>query len=603
MTGRYGVCCARQINMTNKRSTILFLSLGVTVLVIGLLLRIYNFRSNPATLYIDEMAMLVDAKSVVSTGKDIHGNSWLQPIFISYGDYKQPVYIWFLSAAVALFGNEQWVVRIPSLLAGLLTMCIAPLIGLEFWRWRNYKKNLNIPIKNWYLTQRWLGLAIAVVVAVSPWSVTFSRAGFEGHLAQLLFSLSIYALQLSFRQGWWRWMSIILMTASAYTYYSVRFVAPIVVILISIIQIWQLGQISPARKLIKHRIIDLVGVIIIPLIGFYLLLYPQISSPHASAADKFRLGTDSVLNERDEYVLTQNIYRELAGNTFIDRLMFHRSWILIRELAINYADFLSFNFLFLNGDDNLRHGTGAHGLFLLPFLPIFIWGSYDLVTKNRTMGLIVFLWWMVALLPAAVPNTTPHALRSLNALVPLSIIIGVGLYKCVSYIVRHFDQFGTKLIGIGWTVWVIFAVAEFSYYYQIPYQRISKNAWANHEQTLIEMAQALNISHSGVYFWGLNSRLYLWIAGQPDYDQFPLINNNNQAYFDQDFATKRFDNYFINEGLPRIPEVNEAVLVMSKSDWDKLTVDDTDFIVKQEQYLDLENNEFVVAVISRKLSI
>ncbi len=585
--------------MTKHNSTILFFCLIFLVMTIGLGLRIYNFKSNSATLYIDEMAMLVDAKSVVATGQDMHGESWLQPIFLSYGDYKQPVYIWLLSVAVALFGDEQWVVRVPSLLAGLFTIFITPLIGLELWRWRNFKRDLNIPLKEWYITHRWLAVAIAMVVAVSPWSMTFSRAGFEGHLAQLLLALSIYALLLSLRNGWWRLVSVLLMAASTYTYYSVRFVAPAVFVSISFYQLWQTRHLASRNRTTSNIFVKIFLTILFPLIGFYMLLLPQTYSPLAAASEQYRLSTDSVLNDRGDLVLTQNVYRELAGNSRFDRLIFHRDWLFVRQLATNYADFLDFNFLFLNGDENLRHGTGAHGLFLLPFLPVFVCGIYELATKHRAMGLILFIWWMVALLPAAVPNTTPHALRSLNALVPLSIIIGVGLHSFIFFIMRRFGQLGMKIVGIGWLIWLIFAVVEFAYYYQKPYQSLSRGAWAERDQFLLEQSQALNTDQTEVFFWGVNTRMYLWIAGQPDYDNFPVINSTARSDFDQDFATTRFGIYHVNEGLPRWPDLDKSIVVMRANDWTKLTLDNDIMIVNESRYIDSENEEYVIAAISR----
>lgn len=585
--------------MTKQNSTIIFFCLIFLVMTIGLGLRIYNFKSNPATLYIDEMAMLVDAKSVVATGQDMHGESWFQPIFLSYGDYKQPVYIWLLSVAVVLFGDEQWVVRIPSLLAGLLTIVITPLIGLEFWRWRNFKRDAKIPLKEWYIKQRWLAVAIGLVVAVSPWSITFSRAGFEGHLAQLLLALSIYALHLSLRNGWWRLVSVLLMVASAYTYYSVRFVAPTVFVSIALYQLWQTRYVLFKNQSVLKISKNIILMLLLPLFSFYLLLLPQAYSPHAAAADQLRLSTDSVLNDRGELVIIQNVYRELAGNSRFDRLIFHRDWLFVRQLATNYADFLDFNFLFLNGDENLRHGTGAHGLFLLPFLPVFVCGIYELATKHRAMGLILFIWWMVALLPAAVPNTTPHALRSLNALVPVSIIIGVGLHSFIFFIMRQFGQFGMKIMGIGWLIWLIFAVVEFAHYYQKPYQSLSRGAWAEQDQLLIEKAQELNTANTDVYLWGVNTRFYLWIAGQPNYQQFPIIRIENQAEFDQNFETKKFDNFHINEGLPRWPEQANSIVVMRLAEWEKLTQDEKIAVTKEFRHLDSENDGFVVAAISR----
>src|SRR5690606_16822094 len=117
-------------------------------------------------------------------------------------------------------------------------------------------------------------------------------------------------------------------------------------------------------------------------------------------------------------VVSSNTYRELAGNTLLDRLIFHRSLLVGRELLLNYADNLSADFLFLTGDPNLRHGTGMAGLFLFSMAPLLMLGSWRMYTLNPLALTILVSWWLAALLPASVPETTPHALRSLNAMVP-----------------------------------------------------------------------------------------------------------------------------------------------------------------------------------------
>ncbi|KKT97629.1 MAG: hypothetical protein UX00_C0008G0003 [Microgenomates group bacterium GW2011_GWB1_45_17] len=64
------------------------------ILLIAAVLRLYKLGSIPVSMYIDEIAIGVDAKSIAQTGRDMHGHSWLTPMFLSYGDYKLPVYIW-----------------------------------------------------------------------------------------------------------------------------------------------------------------------------------------------------------------------------------------------------------------------------------------------------------------------------------------------------------------------------------------------------------------------------------------------------------------------------------------------------------------------------
>jgi hypothetical protein len=122
-----------------------------------------------------------------------------------------------------------------------------------------------------------------------------------------------------------------------------------------------------------------------------------------------------------------NEKRLLTGNNRLSRLVFSQKGELVGELLNNYAAHLDFNFLFVSGDSNLRHGMGRHGLFLLIGVPFLILGGWRLWARERGVLLLLLGWWLAALLPASVPLNVPHALRSLNALLPLSLLIGYGV--------------------------------------------------------------------------------------------------------------------------------------------------------------------------------
>ncbi|MCG2692235.1 hypothetical protein L6272_05415, partial [Microgenomates group bacterium] len=129
---------------------ILLFSLGL----LGLTARFWQFGQVPLSLYWDEAAIGLDARSLLTTGKDLNGNSWLQPLFFSYGDYKAPVYIWLVTLLGKTISVSELTVRLPSLLASL---------GIA------------------WLLFKWLGSFVAISYLIMPWSLHFSRIGFESH--------------------------------------------------------------------------------------------------------------------------------------------------------------------------------------------------------------------------------------------------------------------------------------------------------------------------------------------------------------------------------------------------------------------------------------
>src|SRR5947209_1614488 len=68
-------------------------TLFLTILIIGLIVRIYNLSDNPAGFQVDEASIGYNAYSILTTGKDEHGV--FSPIFFqAFGEYKSPIQIY-----------------------------------------------------------------------------------------------------------------------------------------------------------------------------------------------------------------------------------------------------------------------------------------------------------------------------------------------------------------------------------------------------------------------------------------------------------------------------------------------------------------------------
>lgn len=233
------------------------------------------------------------------------------------------------------------------------------------------------------------------------------------------------------------------------------------------------------------------------------------NSPLYEVSNQFRLSTTSVLNMED-WPVKSNEYKLAAGNNLLDKATYHQYVLMGRELASNFSDNLSADFLFLTGEKNLRHGTGQHGLFLWVFLPSFIYGWYKLFPKYWKQGLVLLVWWISSLLPASVPESTPHALRSLNALVPLSMVIGWGTYKLMNDLNKV--KFG-KLINGLFIFASTFVVFSFTNYLFKVYPADSAADWhAGYK----EVAQILVEEKEGkdtLWVEPFDGRFHLWVMG------------------------------------------------------------------------------------------
>src|SRR3989337_3814090 len=93
------------------------------ILILGSLLRVVGISDFPRGFTIDEAGQGYSAYSILKTGKDEWGDFLpLNPR--GFGDYKPPVYMYLLVPFVAVFGLTETAVRLPSAVAGIVTVLL-----------------------------------------------------------------------------------------------------------------------------------------------------------------------------------------------------------------------------------------------------------------------------------------------------------------------------------------------------------------------------------------------------------------------------------------------------------------------------------------------
>jgi len=472
------------------------------IIVAAILLRLLGLGSNPVSLYWDEVAILLDAKSISQTGRDMHGLPWFQVIYPSYGDYKLPVYIWFTSIFVFIFGTHEWVVRVPSALAGTATILVGAYIAWAVGMRTQTKKFTNL-----------FTISTLLILSFSPWGILFSRIGFEAHLAQFFVALSVVLLIASSRflvdkhtkkiSHFLFVLSILVGSTAIYTYFSVRFVWPFV---------WGSAVLLFYLKTFSFRqVLEVIMRLVIGGALTLVLLIPMYTSDKYQISNQFRLSAASVLTRYD-YPVESNILREQSGNTLLSRILYHRHWLMTRELLTNLSEHASPIFLFVSGDAHLRHGTGMHGLFVLPLLFPAIIGVFLLAKKNPVVLAWLGIWIGFSFLPASVPLEVPHALRSINAFVPCAIIIGWGAAVIIEHAQHRKKTVGKIVLGVFTFASILFTL-HFLLHYWMSYPMISAKDWqAGYDQEAKKYTtQIRSDSTELIPITHADDRFYLWI--------------------------------------------------------------------------------------------
>ena len=129
----------------------------LVIIVLAFILRIYRLDQVPPSLYWDEASLGYNAFSISQTLRDEHGVFLPVTNFAAFGDYKPVGYIYAIVPFIKLFGFSEIAVRMPSVIAGTLLVLVTYFLVKE-------KK---------------IALFAALFVAVSPWALQMSRAGFE----------------------------------------------------------------------------------------------------------------------------------------------------------------------------------------------------------------------------------------------------------------------------------------------------------------------------------------------------------------------------------------------------------------------------------------
>ncbi len=370
--------------MSNLQKT-----LFVLVILLTFTLRFFRLSEVPPGLSGDEVAIGYNAYTILKTGKDEFGKK-LPILFESYGDYKLPGYIYTTSLSILTFGKNEFAVRFPSALAGSLTV-----IALFF-----LVKDLLMMDKKSKDKAGWIGLTAALLLAVSPWHLQFSRAGFEVNLALFFYIFAVWLLIRSVKDKnhFLIWLSLSSFTLTFYTYHSFRIITPIT--LFGLWFIFFRKKNGYQKQLVAAFI--LLALVVLPL---FLQTGSMARFDQTAAFDEYKTPT-----------LVSKLYTYPV--------------VVLR----NYLSHFSTEFLVIKGDGFGRHQVDHAGLLYLWTLPFLLFGGFSLFRQKSQLKSITLLLLLTAPFAAAFTRPTPHTLRSLPLVIPLTIIISFGIVGLLTLI-------------------------------------------------------------------------------------------------------------------------------------------------------------------------
>lgn len=365
------------------------------ILTLAFVLRFYHLGVNPPSLDWDETALGYNAYSLLKTGQDEYGTRF--PISLrSFDDYKPPVYVYLAIPSVAIFGLDDWAVRLPSALLGTLTVLVFFFLVKEI------------------LGKPKMALLATLFLAISPWHLQFSRIAFEANVALSFTVFGAWAFFRGLKKGKFLIFSALFFGLALYSYHSARIFVPLL----------GLGLILMFRKkLLKFWRYCLIAVVI------GIVFVTPLINVMASAEGRMRLkGVSSLTDQAILYPSIAKIQEDQEkGNLLLGRLVHNRRLVFAKILLQGYFYHFNSNWLFLKGDLPRHHAPNV-GLLYLWELPFVLAGIYFLIKEKPKLYQVVFLWLLLAPIPAAPTTELPHSIRTLNMVIPLNIISAYGFY-------------------------------------------------------------------------------------------------------------------------------------------------------------------------------
>lgn len=462
------------------------MKLKIIFLIIVLLtffLRIYKVNQYPMGLNADEAALGYNAYSLLKTGRDEFGHPW--PInFQSFNDWKPGFYVYLTIPFVAILGLNEWAVRLPSVILGSLTVAIVYFLAKKIFQ----EKKAFFPI------------AAAFLLAISPWHLHFSRGAWETNVATFLITLGIYFFYLALEKPKYYFLSVLSLVLSMFTYHSARVVAPLLGLGIFIFYWRKIFTKENFRQLVLSSVFGVfsLGVLFFSMTG-------QAGTSRFSGvgifADQGPLGR--LIEMRDQHTEPYSLWSKILHNKVLEYFI---------QFGDNYLRHFGGNFLFISGDEIQRNRVPEMGQMYLLEAPFLILGFYFLLKKRPQNYQFIFWWLAVAPVASAMTFQSPHAIRALNMVVPLTLIAAYGLVNSLSFLKKelspifYFVAFGLLVLVYSW---------NFGFYlhqYYVHYPQTYPYAWEGGFRDLVSYIQSQENRFEKIYVTNHYDQPYILFA-------------------------------------------------------------------------------------------
>jgi 4-amino-4-deoxy-L-arabinose transferase-like glycosyltransferase len=483
------------------KKTLIALCLIVTVAA-GL--RLYQLGRVPSSPDWDEAALGYNAYSILKTGRDEFGN--FLPLSIrSFDDYKPPLYVYLTVPSVALFGLSVWSTRLPSAVMGVLAV-----LGTYFLVKELLKNNTH-------------ALLSSFLLAISPWSIQFSRIAFEANTGVTLNIWAVAAFLAGLKRRSLLPVSAVLFALGFYAYHSERIFLPLLLIILAVVYRNDLFVKKHTKSLVLSIIIGiLVAAPLIPVV------FNQTALLRLRGTSSF---TDQTgLLSRDITKLEQD---QKAGDR-IGQLLDNRRIVYVKTVIGGYLSHFSLKWLFLTGD-NQRHHAPDMGLLYLWELPFLLYGIYRVLKYRKgSESMVLFGWLLIAPVAASPTTGLPHAVRTLVFLPVFQIFTAVGL--------AHFAA-RWRLVTLLFGIFILFNILYYFDMYFVQMNPEVSRYWQYGYKDAVDYSERIKGKYQKVVVSTTLEQSYMFFLFYAKYDPAKYLSAGGTKSGSFEEADNHFDTY------------------------------------------------------------
>src|SRR3989344_2400028 len=476
-------------------------ALFIAILFLCLTLRFYKITQVPASLNWDEASNAYNAYSILKTAKDEYGN-FLPLVNRSFDDYKPPAYMYLTIPSVWIFGLSESAARLPSAVFGVLTCVVV------FFLVKKLTGSDAVSYISFFL------------LSITPLHIQFSRVGFEANVGLffvvsgftfLLYAIRKYPLRLNSYIHFL--ISALFFVLSFYSYHAYRIVAPAMIFSFYV----------AFREKIHEFPKKFIFIYLIVILGLTAPLF--LTLPKEAFLSRFE-ATSQKTQKKDIERSIEFLDQDQDKAFFLGKFIHNRRIEIAKTYTSNYLSHFNLNFLFLEGDGELRHHVQNVGPLFLFQLPLLIYGFLRFFQKIDKGKLFILSWLLIAPAGAIAGSEVPHAIRSYSMVIPLTIITSFGFVE-LNKIVRY------KKIYVYVVTFIIF-LSSLMYFHEYlkHYPIYSAPSWQFATKQAVLITKSLEDKYSQITVDSQNiEQAYIFWLFYTKYDPASYQRNGSRESF------------------------------------------------------------------------